>query len=94
MTRYISALLKIPKSRHTRITGLLITSTCHYGDILPTIAFAFFRAAFGQGIGPVFLYNVSCTGTESSLLSCRQSIGVPSCSHLQDAGVVCPPCKL
>ena len=59
---------------------------------LHTIAIAVFYAAFGQGSGPVLLSSVGCTGNEFSLLSC--SHGVASCPHSQDAGVVCPPCKL
>ena len=54
-----------------------------------------FYAAFGQGTGPILLGNVGCTGTESSLLSCSHSrIGVNYCGHSEDAGVVCPTCKL
>ena len=60
---------------------------------LHTIAIAVSRAAFGQGTGPLFLVNVRCTGTESSLLSCSRS-GIAYCSHSSDAGVVCPSCKL
>ena len=61
---------------------------------LHTIATAVSYAAFGQGTGPVFLNNVECTGTESSLLSCSRSGTPPSCSHSYDAGVVCPLGKL
>ena len=58
-------------------------------------ALAVVRAGFGQGTGPVYLSNVGCAGTESSLLSCSHSgIGITSCSHYSDAGVVCPSCKL
>ena len=57
-----------------------------------TIAFAVYQAAFGQGTGPVFLRYLSCTGRESSLVSCGHRSG--SCSHSYDAGVVCPSCKL
>ena len=56
---------------------------------------AAFYAAFGQGTGPVYLTGVGCAGTESSLLSCSHSgIRFNWCSHYEDAGVVCPPCKL
>ena len=49
---------------------------------------------FGQGTGPVFLYGVGCSGSESSLLSCSHSgISFNWCSHSADAGVVCP-CRL
>ena len=60
-----------------------------------TAALAVVRTAFGQGTGPIYLSSVICTGTESSLLSCSHSgIGVISCGHYYDAGVVCPTCKL
>ena len=53
------------------------------------------RATFGQGTGPIYLDDVGCTGTESSLLSCsHRGIGVlRRCYHFEDAGVMCPPCK-
>ena len=49
---------------------------------------------FGQGTGPIFLYGLGCTGTESSLLSCSHSgIRFNWCGHYSDAGVICP-CRL
>ena len=43
---------------------------------------------FGEGTGPVFLYDVGCTGTESTLLNCCHSgIRFNWCSHSNDAGV-------
>ena len=48
-------------------------------------------AAFGQGIGPIFLNNVRCTGVEHSLFDCQHNgIGHNLCSrYTYDAGVVC-----
>ena len=56
-----------------------------------TGAIAYTSAAhFGSGIGGIFLSNVGCRGTESTLLSCTNSgIGVHSCRHTSDAGVRC-----
>ena len=48
------------------------------------------NAYFGFGTGPILLSNLYCTGTESSLLECsHQSCGVTSCTHSNDAGVIC-----
>ena len=48
-------------------------------------------AYFGQGSGPIWLDNILCTGTESTLASCGH-LGVNitrSCSHSEDVGVRC-----
>ena len=49
------------------------------------------RAKYGQGIGPVWLNNVQCTGGERSLLDCPHSGwgNVGRCTHGNDAGVKC-----
>ena len=45
---------------------------------------------FGSGSGPILLSNLYCTGSESSLLDCnQQSCYVTSCTHTNDAGVIC-----
>ena len=49
------------------------------------------NAYFGQGSGPIWLDNVICTGSESTLASCGH-LGfnvTRSCSHSEDAGVGC-----
>ena len=48
------------------------------------------NAYFGRGSGGIFLDNVRCRGTESSLLNCANNgIGVHNCDHSADAGVTC-----
>ena len=60
----------------------------------PSVTTAIPYGAFGRGRGPILLDNLRCAGTESSLQGCsHRGIGVHSCSHFEDAGVVCPPCK-
>ena len=46
--------------------------------------------AFGQGIGPVWLDYVHCSGTESRLVNClSRRFDFPNCYHYKDAGVTC-----
>ena len=47
-------------------------------------------ANFGQGTGPIWLSNVSCTGSELSLTDCGHlGMAVGNCTHINDAGVYC-----
>ena len=67
--------------------------------IYNTGAAAFRDAQFGPGIGPIFLENLVCSGSETTLLGCRHStpLGLSTCAHSQDAGVRCvgkAPAKL
>ena len=48
-------------------------------------------AYFGQGSGPIWLENVLCAGTESTIASCGH-VGVNlarNCNHSEDVGVTC-----
>ncbi|KFV13984.1 Deleted in malignant brain tumors 1 protein, partial [Tauraco erythrolophus] len=48
------------------------------------------RARFGQGMGHIWLDDLSCTGSEDNLAQCRaQPWGQNNCNHGEDAGVVC-----
>ena len=49
---------------------------------------------FTNGNGKIWLSRVQCRGTENRLIDCQQSgFGVVnSCTHSQDAGVMCFPC--
>ena len=51
---------------------------------------AFSGAHFGAGAGPIYLDDVGCSGSESSLLDCSNS-SIVSCygGHSEDAGVRC-----
>ena len=47
-------------------------------------------ARFGLGNGAIWLDNVRCSGSESSLAECQHQVfGAHNCWHGEDAGVVC-----
>lgn len=45
---------------------------------------------FGKGSGPVWMNDIVCSGSESSLVHCsHRGFGPHTCDHRHDAGVVC-----
>ena len=51
---------------------------------------AFGSARYGQGTGSIWLSRLACFGNESSLLECGQlSVATKTCTHSNDASVVC-----
>ncbi|KAH3725447.1 hypothetical protein DPMN_051291 [Dreissena polymorpha] len=45
---------------------------------------------YTEGSGKIWLDDVTCTGTESSIVNCKHSgWGYNNCGHLQDVGVLC-----
>ena len=51
---------------------------------------AVYDAGFGRGTDHVAITNLYCTGSESSLAQCNYQTGSSvSCSHANDAGVIC-----
>ena len=49
---------------------------------------AYKRAQYGQGTGTIWLDDVDCTGSESSIFDCAFTTQ-HDCSHSEDAGVSC-----
>ena len=75
---------------NTTKLGSTLRSRNFQNEILSTDAEAYGRAYFGEGDGDIFIENVQCNGSESSIIDCPTSqFGVPDCSHSEDAGVRC-----
>jgi len=49
------------------------------------------EAQFGSAMAPIFLDQLDCSGSETSLLECRYytPLGLSTCQHSEDAGVRC-----
>lgn len=56
---------------------------------LATDPVAFPEAVFGEGIVPILVDDIECTGSEDSLLNCTYDSSTFDCTHSDDAGVAC-----
>uniref|UniRef100_UPI00398F8367 soluble scavenger receptor cysteine-rich domain-containing protein SSC5D-like n=1 Tax=Pristiophorus japonicus TaxID=55135 RepID=UPI00398F8367 len=46
--------------------------------------------SFATGVGPIWLDNVGCVGTEATINQCPADLrNISNCTHSQDAGVTC-----
>ena len=70
---------------------------CYFDIILLNVffyvaAFAEMEGKFGPGVGPIYLDDVKCSGTESHILECSQLplASIHNCAHSEDATVACP----
>ena len=53
-------------------------------------ALALTKAQYGEGYGPVYLDELNCNGTESSIMQCGHSgVANANCHHTEDASVIC-----
>ena len=73
---------------------LKLMKYAHECDLLNAgTSLAYSNAYFGQSVSSsILLTGLSCTGNETSLVSCGRSltpIGYTECAHSQDAGVSC-----
>ena len=73
---------KIPNKSMTIITILI------YSSLNPAGAQHYSNAHFGEGIGPIQLHAVHCSGSEQQLLDCFY-LKSNNCVHSDDAGVAC-----
>ena len=46
---------------------------------------------FGPGSGPIVLSNADCNGSYYHIFQCSSPVIPDSCSHNDDAGVICIP---
>ena len=72
----------------TIYTQLINSELCIFTHQIGAVAFG--NAHFGAGVGPIYLDDVECSGSESNLTDCSsRSIIYCYRGHSEDAGVRC-----
>uniref|UniRef100_K7GI01 Lysyl oxidase homolog n=1 Tax=Pelodiscus sinensis TaxID=13735 RepID=K7GI01_PELSI len=67
------------------ITATVLCREMGYGSAQEAIT----GARLGQGMGPIHLSEIHCTGFEKSITDCKFNTGSVNCGHEEDAGVRC-----
>ena len=63
---------------------------CRQLGFNPVGAIAVSSAHFGRGVGPIWLDDVNCNGSEPNIDSCHHNVwGLHTCDHSEDVGVIC-----
>lgn len=52
-------------------------------------AIALGQSTYGPGVGAIGLTHIGCIGTEGNVSQCNNNIGLSTCTHAEDASVVC-----
>lgn len=47
------------------------------------------RSLIRDGVGPIWLNDVKCSGSESKLLNCNFNTDTSKCRHYHDVGIHC-----
>lgn len=66
-------------------------------NCVTAVVTSFTNAAFGEGIGPIWMSNLTCVFNENSLFRCSRQVQIgwvqnsTTCSHSNDVAVRCSP---
>ena len=69
-----------------------VCTSVHFNPCIINLgAVALLQHQFGSAVGPIFLDQLVCSGSETSLLECQSytPLGLSTCQHSQDVGVRC-----
>lgn len=66
-----------------------MSSSTSYVNILGSSTVGAANIVYGEGLGPIGLYSLRCTGNESRITDCQYSTPTSACSHRYDGGVRC-----